>query len=136
MVFEPGKSGNPNGRPAGSRNAATLALDSLIDGEANAITQKCIDLAKAGDATCLRLCMDRLVPPRKERAVTFEIPKLEKAADCIPVMGAIMKAVGEGDLVPSEAAAMGKILESYMKATELTELAERISKLEKQNGER
>ena len=49
MPFEPGKSGNPAGRPVGSRNCATLAMDALIDGEADAITRKCIELAKEGD---------------------------------------------------------------------------------------
>jgi hypothetical protein len=38
--FKPGQSGNPNGRPKGSRNAATLALESLLDGLAEALTQK------------------------------------------------------------------------------------------------
>ena len=31
--FKPGKSGNPSGRPHGSRNKATLALEALLDGE-------------------------------------------------------------------------------------------------------
>jgi Family of unknown function (DUF5681) len=38
--FKPGLSGNPNGRPLGSRNAATIAIDALLDGEAEAVTGK------------------------------------------------------------------------------------------------
>ena len=53
--FAKGKSGNPNGRPQGSRNAATLALESLLDGQAEALTQKAIDLALAGDLGALRI---------------------------------------------------------------------------------
>lgn len=136
MPFEPGKSGNPNGRPVGSRNSATVAMDALIDGEAEAITKKCIELAKAGDSIALRLCMERLVPPRKERAVFFDMPKLETAADCVPVMGAIMGAVGAGDITPTEAAGLGKILEGYMRAVEITDLAARLAKLEQQMGEK
>ncbi|WP_312016129.1 DUF5681 domain-containing protein [Bradyrhizobium sp. JYMT SZCCT0428] len=31
--FKPGKSGNPDGRPKGSRNATTLALETLLMGK-------------------------------------------------------------------------------------------------------
>lgn len=54
--FEKGKSGNPAGGPARSRNATTLALESLLDGQAQALTQKAIDLALTGDMAALRLC--------------------------------------------------------------------------------
>ncbi len=136
MTFKPGQSGNPAGRPVGSRNSASIAMDALLDADAKAITEKCIELAKAGDGAGLRLCMERLVPPRKDRLVCFEIPPLEKPADCIPIMAAIMRGVAEGDLTPGEAAALSKILDSYTRAVELTDLAARIAKLEQQNGER
>jgi hypothetical protein len=35
--FQKGQSGNPDGRPNGSRNATTLALETLLDGQAQAI---------------------------------------------------------------------------------------------------
>jgi hypothetical protein len=69
--FEPGKSGNPKGRPKGSRNQATLLAEALLDGEAEAITRKLVDKALEGDTTALRLCLDRLVAPMRERRVTF-----------------------------------------------------------------
>ena len=136
MTFKPGQSGNPAGRPVGSRNSASIAMDELLDADAKAITEKCIELAKTGDSTAMRRCMERLVPPRKERVVCFEMPPLEKAADCIPVMAAIMRGVAGSDLTPGDAAALSKILDSYTRAVELTDLAERIAKLEQQNGER
>ena len=48
MPFEKGKSGNPSGRPVGARNRATLAMEALLDGAAEAITRKAVDLAKGG----------------------------------------------------------------------------------------
>src|SRR6267378_2403412 len=41
--FAPGQSGNPAGRPVGSRNKATLAIDALLDGEGEALTRKAIE---------------------------------------------------------------------------------------------
>jgi hypothetical protein len=58
--FKPGQSGNPNGRPKGSLNATTLAAQALLDGEAETLTRKAVELAKGGDLAALRLCLDRL----------------------------------------------------------------------------
>src|SRR5271169_4787644 len=80
--FAPGKSGNPKGRPKGARNNATVIAEVLLDGEANAITRKLIDKALEGDTTALRLCLDRLLPPKRGRPVSFKLPaKIETAAD-------------------------------------------------------
>jgi Family of unknown function (DUF5681) len=74
--FKPGQSGNPKGRSQGSRNAATIAIEALLDGEAEALTRKAIELGLAGDMTALRLCLDRIVPPRKDRYVAFSLPAM------------------------------------------------------------
>ena len=72
MPFEPGKSGNPAGKSKGTRNKTTLAVEALLDGEAETLTRKAIELAKAGDLAALRVCLDRIAPPRKDRPVLFE----------------------------------------------------------------
>src|SRR6516225_7230100 len=77
--FARGRSGNPSGRRPGSRNKATLAAAALLDGEFEALTRKAVELALAGDPTALRLCLERLLPPRRERAVTFRLPGLATA---------------------------------------------------------
>src|SRR4051795_11090305 len=78
--FQKGRSGNPEGRPKGSRNITTVALETLLDGQAIALTQKAIDLALAGDIAALRLCVDRILPPRKDRPVTFDFPAITTGA--------------------------------------------------------
>lgn len=65
--FRRGVSGNPRGRPVGSRNHATLAAATLLEGEAEAITRKAVELALAGDPVALRLCVERILPPMRER---------------------------------------------------------------------
>ena len=81
MPFEPGKSGNPAGKLKGTRNRTTLAVEALLDGEAETLTRKAIELAKRGDLAALRVCLDRIVPPRKDRPVKFELPPISSAAD-------------------------------------------------------
>jgi Family of unknown function (DUF5681) len=104
--FAKGKSGNPNGRPQGSRNAATLALESMLDGQAEALTQKAIDLALAGDLVALRICLDRILPPRKDRPVAFEILPITTIEDAPKVMAAVTAAVAQGGLTVREASAL------------------------------
>ena len=48
MVFKPGKSGNPSGKPKGARNKTTVAMEKLLDDDAATITSKAIELAKNG----------------------------------------------------------------------------------------
>jgi Family of unknown function (DUF5681) len=100
--FQKGQSGNPEGRPNGSRNAATLALETLLDGQAQALTQKAIDVALTGDIPALRLCLDRILPPRKGSPVAFDLPEMRTLNDAVPAMGALVKAVGQGDLTPAD----------------------------------
>jgi hypothetical protein len=131
--FQAGQSGNPGGRPKGSRNRATLALESLLDGEAEALTRKAIELALGGDMTALRLCLDRILPPRKDRPVVFSIPVIQTAADAKMASAALLSAVAAGSLTPSEAAEVGKLVDAYLKAIEVTELLTRIEKLEQRS---
>jgi hypothetical protein len=129
--FRKGKSGNPDGRPKGSRNATTLALETLLDGQATALTQKAIDLALTGDMAALRICLDRILPPRKDRPLTFHFHAITNAAEAATTMSAILAAVAAGEITPTEAAEIGKLVDSYVRAVEATELAARIERLEK-----
>ena len=128
--FQPGQSGNPEGRPKDSRNKTTLALESLLDGQAEALTQKAIELALGGDIPALRLCLDRLLPPRKDRPVTFEMPAIHGADDAQAAIAALLAAVSGGSLTPSEASEVGKLIDAYVKAIEVTEVLARLEKLE------
>src|SRR3954454_13312350 len=95
--FKPGQSGNPSGRPAGSRHRTSLAIDQLLDGEAEKITRKAIAMALDGDTVAMRLCLDRLAPPRRDRAVPFALPKLEVAEDDKAAAAAMLQGVASRD---------------------------------------
>jgi len=130
MTFKPGHSGNPGGRPKGARNRATVAAERLLDGEADALTRKAIDLAKQGDTTALRLCLERIVPPRKDRPVPFDMPRIETVADSVKAAAAIASAVADGELTPMEAAELSKVVDGYTRAVETADLATRLMRLE------
>ncbi len=130
MPFQKGESGNPAGRPRGSRNRATLLMESLLADDAEAIGRKAIEMAKQGDMAAIRLCMDRLSPPRKGEPVAFELPPLDKAADSVAAAATIVAAVAAGELTPSEGADLAKVIDVYVRAIETKAFDERLTKLE------
>jgi hypothetical protein len=121
--------GNP-GRPHGARNKTTLAMEALLEGEAEALTRKAVEMALAGDTTAMRLCLDRILPPRKDRYVEFEMPTLKSPADAVKASAALCIAVAEGALTPSEAGELAKLVDGYLKAVDLHDIQQRLDKLE------
>ena len=132
--FRPGESGNPGGRPKGSRNKATIAIEALLDNEGEEITRKAIELAKGGDMGAIRACMDRIAPARRDRHVQFALPEMEKAGDAVGASAAIVEAVSGGVLTPSEAGELVKIVESYARTLQVSDFEARLERLESQKG--
>ena len=132
--FVRGTSGNPNGRPRGARNRATKAAEALLDGEAEALTRKAIELALGGDTTAMRLCLERLLAPRKDRPLRLDLPSLKKPSDVTAATAEVARALSVGDITPSEAQAVSAILEGHRKAIETRELEERITALEERGA--
>jgi uncharacterized protein DUF5681 len=130
--FPKGQSGNPNGRPVGARNRATLVAEALLEGEAEKLTRKAVVLALKGNVACLRLCLDRLVPPRRDRPVHFLIPALNSADDASRAMAAIATAVASGDLTPAEAAELSRVIEAFVQVLQISEIERRLESLERQ----
>jgi hypothetical protein len=132
-LWKPGQSGNPNGKPKGARHRTTLAIAALLEGEAQAIGRKAIEKAKEGDTTAMRLCLERLLPPLRDRPVAFEMPPLTTPLDAVKATAAIASAVAEGDLTTGEAAELSKIIDGFVKAFEVHSLDERLKRLEQAN---
>ena len=113
--FVKGQSGNPKGKTKGVRNRATLAAEALLDGEAEALTRKCIELAMAGDPFALKLCLERLVPPRKERPLSFALPPIENGEDTNKAIGGVLAALAQGLVSLSEAREAIELIERCRK---------------------
>ena len=125
--FEKGISGNPNGRPKGSRNRSTLAAEALLDGEAEALTRMVIELALNGDLGAVRLCLERLIPARRSRVIRFDLPETSTVEDVVIAYDAVITAMADGEISPDEAATIAGVLESKRKAIETVELAEELN---------
>jgi hypothetical protein len=128
--FEKGRSGNSGGRQRGSRNKATLAAAALLAGESEALTRKAVEMALAGDPTAMRLCMERVLPPCRERTVKFSLPPIEAprtGTSCGPsprdvsrAMDAVTSALARGEITPGEAETIAGVVDTFVRAIETT----------------
>ena len=128
--FEKGQSGNPGGRRRGSRNKTTLAAAALLAGEAEALTRKAVEMALAGDPTAMRLCMERVLPPCRERTIKFSLPPIEgaltgesngpSAHDVSRAMDAVTSALARGEITPGEAETIAGVVDTFVRAIEAT----------------
>ena len=119
-----------SGRPKGSRNKATIAIESLLQGQAEALTQTAVARALEGDSVALRLCMERIGPAPKDQPVSFSLPTMRNALDASEAAGSVLNAVSAGDLTPIEATRVMGLIDSYRRTLELTEIEQRLQALE------
>jgi len=130
MAYEPGQSGNPAGRPRGSRNRRTIAAEKLFDENAERLTQLAIKLADEGDVTALRLCMDRICPRAKHSPVAFQLPPMASAGDAITALANIVQGVADGDLTAIEAAELSMMVRLASHVAYESDVQQRIEKQE------
>lgn len=75
MKFKKGEVANPKGRPKGSFQRHTQLAKMMRD-EGEDIILKCIAMAKQGDTTCIKICMDKILPNAKKDQLEFDLPNL------------------------------------------------------------
>jgi len=137
MQFQKGQSGNPTGRPRGSRNKASLRMQEMLEQRAEELVNKLVAMAIAGNIGALRLCLDRLVPARRNEPLFCELPPLAKAADAaVAATAAIVSAATAGDVTADEAAKLAKVISLYIDSLEAHQFEDRLAKLEGADLER
>src|ERR1700730_13122273 len=132
--FATRQSAPPAGRPAGARNKKTLAAAVLLDGEAEALTRRAVELAFAGDPMALRLCIERILPPCRERAVKFALPPIESAADIAAAMKAVTAALAAGVITPGEAERIAAVVDTLVRAIETSDFERRLKIVEDEHA--
>ena len=130
---KPFKSGN-SGRPKGSLKRVTLAIQSLLDGEGEELTRKAIELAKEGDLTALKLCLERICPPRKSRPFSIDLPDVKTSEGVSLAQTSVVQAVGEGEITHEDGQVLSNILESRRKSIEPEDHERRLYELESRMG--
>lgn len=118
--------------PAGH---AADALEGLLDAHVKTIVQQLIDRAERGDPTALRLCMERIIPPRRERPVQFELPPLETPADAVAAIAAITAGLADGSLTAAEGLALARMLRIFVETLVLVGREERANGREERDAE-
>lgn len=128
------KPGNP-GKPKGAKNKITRVAEALLEGEAEALTRKAIDQALAGDTVALRLCLERIAPVRKDRAIAINMPTVTGVEDHPHAVASIMNAVASGEITPAEGQSLSAVLEQHRRAVETCEIDARLRALEAERGD-
>jgi hypothetical protein len=114
--FAKGFSGNPAGPKPVTRSRAARLAEQLLESDIPEVCRAVVDAAKAGDMTAAKIIIERLVPPRKDRPITFPLPKLESATDAAKAMAAIPEAVANGELTPMEGRDIAALVRTFSKA--------------------
>jgi hypothetical protein len=128
--FAKGQSGNLGGRRAGCRNKATVAAAALLEGEAESLTRKAVELAMVGEPTAMRLCLERILPVCRDRTVKFALPPIESASDIAAAMKAVTSALADGAITPGEAATIAAVVDTFVRAIETSDFDRRLKELE------
>ena len=129
--FPKGQSGNPSGRPKGIPDRRT-ELRRLLEPHASELVQKLVELAKAGDTTALRICIDRLIPPLRASDASIKRPGL--LGSLTDQGNAVMAAIGSGNLPPDTGSTLMQALGTLARITEADELEKRVQSLEERYG--
>jgi hypothetical protein len=132
--FKPGQSGNPRGKPPGTRNPALVALERIGQGNAEGILQAVIIAARGGDMQAARIILDRVWPARRGAPVSIDLPAIKTPDDVLAAMNGIAEAVGSGMLTPEEGETLMKLVEATRHAIDSVDLARRIEALEQREG--
>lgn len=107
-----------------------MAVEALLEGEAEGLTRKAVEMALQGDTTALRLCLERIAPAPKDRVVPFDLPPIATAQDAPAALAAVIQGVADGHLSPSEAASMATLVDRWRAAFETSEIERRLAALE------
>jgi hypothetical protein len=111
-------------------------VEQLAEGQAEQLIQRVVDLAQAGDVSCLRMLLDRLWPPRRGQPVKLDMPPPKTSADVLKVTTSLWRAIGEGRFTPDELSALSLVAERSLQVINQADLLKRIEVLEEDRGRR
>lgn len=102
MPFAKGQSGNPAGRPVGSRNRFTREMDEALEQRGRPLIDAIVNHAQAANPAAMRLCLDRLAPMGKHRPGSIELPPVETPDYTMVALAEVQRALGAGEITTEE----------------------------------
>jgi hypothetical protein len=123
----PFQKGN-GGRKRGSKNRTSVIAAALVQGEAEELVRKAVELAKNGNIPMLKLLVSPFLP--RERLIKLDLPRMEIADDAVEALAAIALAISEGKISPSEGAALAAVVNYTSSAIEVADVVKRVDMLE------
>lgn len=122
-----GQTGNPKGRPRGTKDKRT-ELREMLKPHALKLVKKTVDLALDGDTTALRLCLERLIPTikQKDEYIKFKLIGTNRTEQS----DSVIQAMSNGEITLTEATAVLQTMATQCRIAEMDELEERLRKLE------
>jgi hypothetical protein len=130
-----GASGNPAGRPVGSRNQSKVFVEQLLLPHQEALLEKAIELALKGDPVALRLCIERLYPAPKERRIDLPLPQVRNVEEATAALSTVLTGIGEGQITPGEGAILAEIVETQERLVEARIKEQHREELQQQSKE-
>ena len=130
--FQPGNKYG-RGRPKGSRNKVARLCQDALESFAQPLIKKCVFQALQGDIRALRLCIERLVQARRQRALHFKLPPVKTLSDVIAASESVLSGVTQGELTPDEGQVLSGILDGRRRTIESQELDQRLRAVEALN---
>lgn len=135
-LFQKGQSGNPKGRPRGSRNKNTVLLESILSESGECLVNKLTDMALAGNTACLKMALSRLYPaPSVPKIRLDDMPELNGLDDIPDYLKALFGKLNSGAIDVMQFDAMTRSLHRLTDSLERVDIDKRVNELLKQVDE-
>ena len=126
------KKGNKHGkgRPQGSRNSASIAIESTFEGEREALTRKCIELALNGNSACLKTAIERLCPVRKSSPIRLKgMPVVDSVTAAGDAAEFILQSIATGNISPLDGEILSRVLDKRLHALQVTDIERELKEI-------
>lgn len=126
--WQPGQSGNPAGRPVGSKNRKTL-LTQQLEEQGSLVAQRVIEAALSGDIQAASLVLQRICPPLRPQSALVNFT-LDSQAPLAEQAQEILSAIANGNIDPETGRNLINCLGTVAGLMQTDELARRLDALE------
>jgi hypothetical protein len=131
--WQRGTSGNPSGKPPGTRNRLLRELDALGDEVAvNMVRRIAWEGIFNGDMRALEILARRVWPERKGRPIELALPDIRDIGDLQKANAAVTAAMARGEISPEEAAIVAGVLNGQSHTQEIAAIKDQLNQLQEQ----